>query len=259
MAEPPVDFSRRVLDAGLAAVDRLEVERLRRIFAAKEPSSALLELSDEQLLERLGALVRNGDLKLTLAGLLLVGREDVLRRLVPGHEAVYLHMKSDTEYDRRVDSTRPLLAVLEQFSQAVEPHNRICTLKFGLFHFEIPDFPDEVYREALLNAFCHRDYSLSSPVYVRHFPDRLEIASPGGFAGDVTCANILGHEPVTRNRLLSEMLQRIRLVERAGMGVKRMYHILLSYGKEPPSYEAGTDFVRVTLRGRATRQGVSRP
>ncbi|MBM3322647.1 hypothetical protein FJY69_04135 [candidate division WOR-3 bacterium] len=252
MAEPQVDFSGRVLDAGLEAVDRIEVERLRRIFAAKEPSSALLELSDEQLLERLGALVRNADLRLTLAGLLLVGREDVLRRLVPGHEAVYLHMKSDTDYDRRVDSARPLLAVLEQFGQAVEPHNRICTLKLGLFHFEIPDFPEEVYREALLNAFCHRDYGLSSPVYVRHFPDRLEIASPGGFAGDVTCSNILGHEPVTRNRLLSEILQRIRLVERAGMGVKRMYHILLSYGKEPPSYEAGTDFVRVTLRsGRA--------
>jgi ATP-dependent DNA helicase RecG len=157
-------------------------------------------------------------------------------------------MKSDTEYDKRVDSSQALLAVLEQFQQAVEPHNRIFTLKQGLFHFEIPDFPEEVYREALLNAFVHRDYGLSSPVYLRHFPDRLEISNPGGFYGDVNAGNILGHEPVSRNRLLAEIMQKIRLVERAGMGVKRMYHILLSYGKEPPTYEAGTDFVRVTLR-----------
>jgi ATP-dependent DNA helicase RecG len=244
----PGDFSAQVLDLGLDAVDRIEVERLRRVLAAKEPSSALLGLTDEQLLERLGALVRNTDLRLTVAGMLIVGREEALKRALPGHEAIYLHMKSDTEYDRRVDSARSLLAILEQFTQAVAPHNRIVTLKLGLFHFEIPDFPEEVYREALLNAFAHRDYNLTSPIYLRHFSDRLEISNPGGFVGDVTATNILGHEPVSRNRLLAEILQKIRLVERAGMGVKRMYHILLSFGKEPPSYESGPGFVRLTLR-----------
>ena len=250
----PSDFSAHVLDVGPEAIDRFEVERLRRIVAAKEPSSALLGLSDELLLERLGAAVMADTLKLTVAGLLVVGREEAIRRALPGHEAVYLHMKNDTEYDRRVDSSKPLLGILEQFTQAVEPHNRITTLKFGLFHFEIPDFPEEVYREALLNAFAHRDYSIAAPVYVRHFSNRLEISNPGGFAGDVTTTNILGHEPVSRNRLLSEILQKLRLVERAGMGVKRMYHILLSYGKEPPSFEAGSDFVRLSLRSGRTEE-----
>jgi len=261
MLEPNPDFSARTLDLGPKAVDSLEVERLRRILAAKEPASSLLSLSNDELLERLGVLVREegGErreegaggtegLRLTVAGLLLVGREDVLRQQLPGHEAIYLHMKSDTEYDKRVDSARPLLAILEQFTQALEPHNRIYTLKLGLFHFEIPDFPEEVCREALLNAFVHRDYGCSGPVYLRHFADRLEISNPGGFFGDVSPQNILGHEPVSRNRLLSESLQKTRMVERAGMGVKRMYHILLSYGKEPPSYESGPDFVRLTLR-----------
>jgi hypothetical protein len=90
--------------------------------------------------------------------------------------------------------------------------------------------------------------NVNGPVYLRHFADRLEISNPGGFFGDVTPQNILGHEPVLRNRLLAESLQKTRMVERAGMGVKRMFHILLSYGKEPPSYESGPDFVRLTLR-----------
>ncbi len=244
----PADFSSHVLDCGLEAVDRLEVERLRRVLAAKQPGSDLLGLPDEELLARLGVLVQEPDYRVTVAGLLLVGKEDVLRKELPGHEAVYLHMQKETEYDRRVDSRCPLLGLLEQFVQAIEPHNRIFTLKMGMFHFEIPDYPEEVYREALLNALTHRDYARSGPVYLRHFPDRLEISNPGGFFGDVNTDNILGHEPVTRNRLLAEILQRIRLVERAGVGVKRMFHIMLSYGKEPPDYETATDYVRVILR-----------
>jgi len=261
MLESNTDFSAHILELGPEAVDGIEVERLRRILAAKDPASSLLGLSNDDLLERLGVLVRElggesenegaakaGGLRLTVAGLLLVGKADALRQQLPGHEAIYLRMKSDTEYDKRVDSNRPLLAMLEQFTQALEPYNRIYTLKLGLFHFEIPDFPEEVLREALLNAFVHRDYSVNGPVYLRHFPDRFEVSSPGGFFGDVNPQNILGHEPVARNRLLAESLQKTRMVERAGMGVKRMYHILLSYGKEPPSYEAGPDFVRLTLR-----------
>lgn len=254
---PPehADFSATVLDLGPEAVDRLEVERLRRVLAAKEPGSELLDLGDEDLLRRLNLLVADHSLHLTAAGLLLVGREDVLKRVIPGHESIYLHMQNQTEYNRRLDTAKPLLAVLETLMQAVESHNHMFTLKVGLFHFEIPEFPPEVYREALVNALVHRDYLRQGPVYLRQYPDRLEISSPGGFFGGVTPENVLGHEPVTRNRLLAEAFQRVRLVERAGVGVKRMFQIMLSFGKEPPGYEATSDFVRVSLRSGRTAGG----
>ena len=57
MLEPNLDFSARILNLGPEAVDGLEVERLRRILAAKEPASSLLGLSNDDLLERLGVLV----------------------------------------------------------------------------------------------------------------------------------------------------------------------------------------------------------
>ena len=255
MSQAQEDFSARPLNRGAEAVDRIEVERLRRVLAAKEPGSSLLELPDEELLVRLGILLPTDGRRITVAGLLLVGREEHIRADLPGHEAVYLHMSSDTGYDRRLDSRRPLLALIEQFSQALEPYNRVFTLKLGLFHFEIPDFPEEVCREALLNALVHRDYAKGVPVYLRQFPDRIELASPGGFYGGVTLENLLGHEPVSRNRLLAEILQRIRLVERAGMGVKRMYHIMLSFGKEPPAWEVDRDYVRLILRSGRTEAG----
>jgi len=241
------DLTAQVLDFGMEAVDPLEVERLRRIVNTRERSTIQ---SPDELLIKIGAL--SSDKKLTVAGLLLCGREEELRQLIPGHSAVFLHMKNDVEYDRRVDSRKPLLALIEEFRNEVEPHNRIYTLKFGLFHFEIPDYPMEVYREALLNAFTHRDYSILSPVYARFYPERLEISSPGGFISDVSTENIVGHEPISRNPYLAQILQRIGLVERAGMGVKRMFQVLLSYGKEPPNYEAGRDYVRVNIRSDRT-------
>lgn len=257
MLESWEDFSARPLNRGPEAADRLEMERLRRSIAVREPDSPMLQLPDDELLCRLGLIQPTNGRRLTVAGLLLVGREELLRSDLPGYEAVYLRMSSDTEYDRRLDSRRPLLALVEQLAAAIEPHNRIFTLKAGLFHFEIPDFPEEVYREALLNALVHRDYTRTAPVYLRHYPDRLEISSPGGFYGGVTPGNLLGHEPVARNRLLAEVLQRLRLVERAGMGVRRMYHVMLSFGKEPPVWEADTDYVRVTLRSGRTEAPVA--
>ncbi len=249
------DFSATVLDLGPEAIDRLEMERLRNVLSAKQPTSERLELGDEELLRRLNLLVADHSLHLTAAGLLLVGKEEALKRTIPGHEAIYLHMHNQTEYRRRLDTSKSLLSILQSMTQAVEPHNQVFTLKLGLFHFDIPDFPQEVYREALLNALVHRDYQRHGPVYLRHYPDRLEISSPGGFYGGVTAENLLGHEPVTRNRLLAEALQRIGLVERAGMGVKRMFQVMLSFGKEPPAYEATADFVRVNLRSGRTGSG----
>lgn len=237
------DFTSRVLEVGIEAVDPLELERLRRIVNSRTRNTVQ---TPEEVLTDIGVV--SSDCKLTVAGLLLCGREEELRRLIPGHSAIFLHMKNDVEYDRRIDSCKPLLAMIDEFRSAVEPYNRIYTLKFGLFHFEIPDYPIEVYREALLNAFTHRDYSILSPVYVRLYSERLEVSSPGGFVSDVSAENIVGHEPISRNPYLAQVLQRIGLVERAGMGVKRMFGVLLSYGKEPPAYEAGTDFVRVTIR-----------
>jgi ATP-dependent DNA helicase RecG len=251
------DYSARLSGAGVAAIDPLEVERLRNTLQARDKSSDLLRLDNNGLLKALGILSAD-ETQLTNAGLLLVGREDALKEHLPSHEAIYLHMTRETEYDRRVDYRKPLLAILDDLAQQIEPHNRLFTLKVGLFHFEIPDFPAEVYREALLNAFMHRDYGRQSPVYVRLYPDRMEISNPGGLAGGITPDNIMSHEPVTRNRRLAEILQKLRLVERSGMGVRRMFTILLASGKEPPLYVATPEDVRVVLRSGKTDEQFAR-
>lgn len=221
---------------------------MRRTLQGRDPNSALLQQPDEQFLQGLGLLVKEErSSRLTIAGLLLAGREESLREFLSQHEVTYLHMISSTEYRRRRDLRQPILKLLENIHEAVSADNPIFTLKVGLFHFEIPAFPPDVYREALLNALTHRDYTdFSRRIMVWQYESRLEVQNPGGLLPGITPRNILRAGPQHRNPLLAEALHKLRLVERSGVGIDRMFYIQLYHGKEPPSFE--TDSVNSSLK-----------
>ena len=200
-------------------------------------------LSDPDLLLALGA-VRNG--QVTYAGLLLFGREERLREPCPQHQVHYVYQVTGTEVARNDSYQTGLLGILERFEQIfTSPVNPEQELPLGLFRLRIPAFPVEVVREAVLNAVTHRDYLDPGEVLVRHMADQLAITSPGGFIAGITPRNILRHEPVSRNRTLAEAFEKLRLVERAGIGRRRIFETMLAYGKRIPEYEADG---RVTLR-----------
>jgi ATP-dependent DNA helicase RecG len=73
----------------------------------------------------------------------------------------------------------------------------------GLFRVELPTFDEVSVREALLNAVAHRDYRLGGSVFVRQYPQRLEVVNPGGLPAGITPANILDQQN-PRNRRLAE-------------------------------------------------------
>jgi len=240
-----LDWSAEVADGvGIEDLDPTEIARLRNVLRAHRAESPLLALSDKELLTALG-MTQEG--QVTRAGLLIVGREDVVRRGITGHEVIYLHHISPTDLDFRLDQKGPLLQVLEKLTDAINIRNPFKTLKTGLFHVDIPAFPELTFREAVLNALIHRDYLEPGSVYVRHADREMSISSPGGFIGGITAENVLHAEPKARNRLLAEVFQKLGLVERAGIGRRRIFIPPLSYGKRAPFYEADAHTVKLTL------------
>jgi ATP-dependent DNA helicase RecG len=225
-------------------LDPTEIARLRNALYAHRPGSPLLDLEDQDLLTALGIIKGK---QVTRAGFLLVGRADQLAAVLPGHEVIYLHYSSPIELDFRLDLKAPLLLALERLTEAINARNPFRTLKTGLFHTDIAAFPETAFREAILNALIHRDYLEPGSVYVRHTEREMTISSPGGFIGGITPENILHAEPRARNRLLAEVFQKIGLVERAGIGRRRIFIPTLAYGKRPPLYEADDHMVRLTL------------
>lgn len=98
----------------------------------------------------------------------------------------------------------------------------------------------------MVNAFCHRDYTLLNRVSVRFTDDGLEINSPGGFVSGVDLNNLLTVEPHPRNALLADILKRLGLAERTGRGIDLIFEGSLVYGRPAPDYsESNEESVRV--------------
>jgi len=264
VAKGDLDYTDLLVEAAtLDDLDPLEIERLRRTIEREVRAEATrkryLSFDHEELLRALQLLRREeGTWQPTMAALLLVGKEKALSEHLPQHQIIYMHMKGEMDYDRRLDLKGPLLACLSRLEETVALYNQVHPLYQGMYRFDVPDWPEPVVREALLNAMIHRDYTASEAINIRHYPDRLQVGNPGGFPGDISPDNIIYHEPQHRNPRLAAVFHQIGLVEYVGFGVDRIYYHLLRYGKEAPLYEHGRDFVRLTIFNGRFHEGMAR-
>lgn len=95
----------------------------------------------------------------------------------------------------------------------------------SLHRKEVPEIPLTAVREALLNAFCHRDYQDSSCVQVDIFWDSVNVFSPGRFPENITPDDYLTgklHESRGRNKLLAETLYKSKDIESFATGLRRI-------------------------------------
>ncbi|TWW13281.1 ATPase AAA [Dellaglioa algida] len=88
---------------------------------------------------------------------------------------------------------------------------------------EMLDYPNVAIREAVVNAFMHRDYLLHSDVKVELFDDRLEITSPGGIPDGLTLEEIKDGLTAKRNPRLIHILDKMQYIENYGTGIRRMF------------------------------------
>jgi len=224
-------------------LDPVEIARARNVLRRFKPQSELLKVDDTSLLVGVDAIHEG---RVTRTGLLLFGNRSLLTRICPQHQVHYAY-HTELEVIRNDSFQDGLLNILERIEQAFTgPANPVREVSVGLFKMRIPAFPVEVVREALLNAVTHRDYPDPGEVLLRHTARELAITSPGGFLAGITPQNILRHEPVARNRTLAAAFEKLGLVERAGMGRRRIFIPTLSYGKRMPEYLG--EAARVTLR-----------
>lgn len=242
-----LDFSAQpVPDATRDDFDPLERDRLRRIIGTYQSSDRnLLELTDEELEKSLQLTVTvDGKTMPTLTGLLLLGKGESLKRFVPTHRASFQVM-SGTDIKVNQDYAGPLLKTIEQINDMFSPWNPSVELSVGLFSMMVPEFDHRAFREALVNAFGHRDYTLLGRVRVQLDDAGLTIANPGGFVEGINIHNLLTAEPHGRNPCLMDALKRTGLAERTGRGIDRIFEGALNYGRPLPDYS------------RSNRRGVS--
>jgi ATP-dependent DNA helicase RecG len=251
-AEVAPDFSAEYADGvTMASLDPRAIAEFRRRWARRKGDQRIETWSDEEVL-RNAELVIDG--RFTNAALLLFGTRDTLTRHIPQAEIVFEYRSGEAAgpAQDRGEFREGFLLFHDLLWELIDRRNDRQSIQDGLFRTEIPTFDEAVIREAILNAFCHRDYRLPGSVFVRQFSRRLEVTSPGGFPPGITPENVLD-EQNPRNRRLAEALGRCGLIERSGQGMNLMFERCIRQSKPLPDLTGTTDReVRLVLNGNIT-------
>ncbi len=231
-------------------LDPLEFERARQIIGREHGDESLMDLDDLDMARALGAVEANeGVTTVTLTGLLLFGREQALRRLIPTHEVAF-QVVEDTEVRVNDFMRSPLIRVSEDIYSRFQARYEEQELMVGMIRVPVPDYDPGGFREALHNALLHRDYTQLGAVHVQWYPEHVDVINPGGFPEGVRLDNLLVVGPTPRNPRLADAFKRLGLVERTGRGVDRIFAGCLRYGRRPPDYSQTTEAqVKVVLPG----------
>jgi ATP-dependent DNA helicase RecG len=268
----PHEFGQRHSDLGLLDysalpvaestpndLDPVERARLRQVIQRYGGDASLLQLSDEELDGALGLIQRDaGKSSATVAGLLIAGKEASLRRLLPTHEVAFQDLAGTAV---RVNEfyRAPLLRIFDKVMDHFASRRIEREMQVGLFRVPVPNFDQRAFREALINALVHRDYTRLGATHCRWETDQIVISNPGGFVEGVNLHNLLVVEPRPRNPLLADVMKRIGLAERTGRGVDLIYQGLLRFGRSAPDYTRSDSYtVTVVLPGGEADLGMLR-
>lgn len=237
-----LDFSAGPLaGAAVSDFDPIQRTRLRNIIQTKPGGEKnLLSLTDDELDKALRFTTEvDGKVYPTVTGMLILGKEKRIAELMPTVKASFQVLEG-TKVRINTETSAPLLEVFEKFETYAEAWNPEREVEYGLFRVAVPEFDKAAFREGLINAFCHRDYTMLGTVRVLIDDEGMSISSPGGFIDGVTLENLLTVEPHGKNPALADALKRIGLAEKTGRGIDRIYEGSIIYGRPWPDYSETT-------------------
>jgi len=210
----------------------------RRVFGAP------LETADvplPRMLENMRFVVKDmeGIARLSVAGLLLFGKapQDFLY-----HTRISAVRWQGTEAGETIIDRQEILGRLPQqieYAESFMLRNTSLSTKIESVQQEDrPQYPRAAFREAIVNAVAHRDYSLEgAQILLYIFDDRIEIRSPGALPNSVTLDNIRAHYSKPRNETIARVLFNLGYVNTLGSGIPRMIRLMLEHSGRGPDLE----------------------
>jgi ATP-dependent DNA helicase RecG len=229
-AEDPAD-SRILKHFSLADLDHNSVQQYRQRFASHKPTHPWLGEDDRGLLLKLGGWRCNrqdASEGLTVAGLLMFGREETIREVLPQYHVDFREKLSDDPQLRWTDRLtldgtwagnlfQFYLRVIQRLSVDLKLQFQLDTDLFRKGETVV----HEAIREALANALIHADHQGQGGIIVERYRDRFEFSNPGTLL--ISIDQLLrGNVSECRNKSLQLMFMMIGGAEKAGSGVDKI-------------------------------------
>lgn len=274
----PSDDAAAVDGARLEHLDDAAVSDLLRRFRQRR-GEIFTEAADFEVLHMLGVLTKpQPSSPVTLAGLLTLGSYP--QQFVP-QLAASLVVLPTIDGSPLADGTRfidnqpldgSIPAIVAQAVSVMQRNMRRRSVVEGAGRQDIWDYPAEAVREIVANALMHRDYhptAQGTQVRISLYPDRFEVASPGGLhgihSGHTDVAQLIDTSiSSTRNALLARLLEDVvvprtgrPVCENRGSGLRAAVQALDRMGMGPPELNDRVRELVVTVRDQYFRIGVS--
>ena len=110
------------------------------------------------------------------------------------------------------------------------------------------NIPLPAIREGILNAICHRDYSITgSDNKLDIFSDRIEITSPGALPLGITLQDLGDGISEARNRLIVKIFREAGYVEQLGTGIMRIKEACRTNALPEPEFEETGNFFKTII------------
>jgi ATP-dependent DNA helicase RecG len=207
-------------NAGIDALDKLRLRDFLRDVYKREFPDEPSELT--RLLQNMNLATDAG--RLNLAGVLMFAERPewikpqfVVKAIrYPGNK---IHA---TDYLDTEDFAGPLPKIFDDALAFVMRNLHKVQAGRGVNAPGLPEIPESVFEELLVNALVHRDYLVSAPVRLFIFDDRIEIISPGHLPNNLTVEKILAGNANIRNPILvSYVAKGLLPFHGLGSGIKR--------------------------------------
>ncbi len=223
---------------GIKEIERETLRMYRRYLEVQNPEHPFIALKNDQILEKCGALKEG---TLTMAGLLLFGKQEAILSRFPAYSLSIFRMSSMTggvTGDRRWEDRKIYEENLVRiFFGAMDYLKKQIAIPFvmskdGISRTE--NVPQVIaIREALVNLLVHRDYFDNGQAAIRIYNDRIVFRNPG--AAPFPIEQILnGCESVPRNPNIARVFRLPGWAEIAGSGMMKIFDNWREAGYVPP-------------------------
>ena len=221
-----------------ATLDDLRTDLLEkaRIRAKNENSGThpWMNMDDMNLLKSAGLYkkdISTGKEGLTLAAILLFGKDETIQSALPHHRTDAILRKINLDrYDDRDDIRTNLLESYEKLTQFVAKH---LNDPFYLEGDTRVSLRSKIFREAIANILIHREYSNAYTAKMIIQKDKVvfENANKAHGFGEIDPDNFI---PFTKNPAIAKVFREIGYAEELGSGVKNLYKYSKLYGGSDP-------------------------
>ncbi len=237
-------------EADYAVIDEKEVKDFLQNRAVKLKVK-IPEISVKDFLANVLMVLKKKDgvFHPTNAALLFFGKNP--SELINHHEIRIARFRGTTrlEFMDSQEIKGPIYKMLDAVESFFFRNTRLANKIVEFKRVDIPEYPFEAVREAVINAIAHRDYNRrGSPIMVSIFDDRVEVSNPGGLLPGLDIKKLEGHH-ATRNKIICDIFHETMDMERFGTGIGKMKRLMKEHGLSAPEFLEEGDFFAVRFYG----------